>query len=221
MTSIYRFLIALAISTGLQAEALPGAAVFTLQACQSCHLTEAPTETTSITDQLNKKGPELWYAGSKFQSDWLITWLADPAPIRRMHYNSLTEPNLNNHPVLSPNDSRLVGDYLMTLGADLATRGQIKPRTHPKGRMVFKKKMACDGCHQYAERNNTMGGLSGPPLSDAGIRLNPDWVLAYLSDPEAFKPVMMMPSFKGMMSKKELEYLAAYIANFKSPRVQD
>lgn len=68
-----------------------GDAVFKDKNCGSCHYTAGPAREKSIADQLAKKGPELWYAGSKFQKPWLLAWLQDPKPIRELKYNSLTE----------------------------------------------------------------------------------------------------------------------------------
>ena len=64
------------------ADAAAGKAAFEAKGCTACHYTEGPAREKTIDDQLAKKGPELWYAGSKFQKDWLAGWLADPKPIR-------------------------------------------------------------------------------------------------------------------------------------------
>src|SRR5690606_17369731 len=49
--------------------------------CASCHALTKPAEAT--VDRLwTRKGPDLWYAGDKFNKEWLVTWLQKPTVIR-------------------------------------------------------------------------------------------------------------------------------------------
>ena len=57
---------ALLVMTSAPSYAAGGDAIFK-KSCASCHYTDGPAKEKSIADQLAKKGPELWYAGSKFQ----------------------------------------------------------------------------------------------------------------------------------------------------------
>ncbi|MFQ5954071.1 MAG: c-type cytochrome [Kiloniellales bacterium] len=192
-----------------------GEKLFTDNKCTDCHYTTGPAREKTIADQLAKKGPELWYAGSKFQGPWLEKWLADPQPIRPLKYNSLTEKNPGDHPKLSAGDAAVVTEFLMSLKSDLVEAGVIKPKKHPKGRLIFIKKMPCSGCHQFPSKKKFKGGFSGPSLIGAGSRLNPDWIFAYLKHTQAFKPVRMMPVFAGLLSEKDMQAVAAYVASFK------
>ncbi len=198
------------------ADAAAGKGVFEAKGCADCHYTDGPAKEKTIEDQLAKKGPELWYAGSKFQKDWLAGWLADPQPIRPLKFNSLTEENPADHPKLAGDEAGSVTDFLMSLTSDAVEAGSVKPKKSPKGRQIFTKKMPCSGCHQYVGRKKTIaGGRSGPSLVDAGLRLNPDWILAYMQQPEVFKPVKMMPVFTGLLSDKDMLNVARYVASFK------
>ncbi len=64
------------------ADAAAGKGAFEAKGCSGCHYTEGPAKEKTIDDQLAKKGPELWYAGSKFQKYWLSAWLVDTKLIR-------------------------------------------------------------------------------------------------------------------------------------------
>ena len=204
-----------AASSGL-ADPAAGKTVFEAKGCNECHYTQGPAREKTIDDQLAKKGPELWYAGSKFQKAWLAGWLADPRPIRPMKFNNITEENPGDHPKLADADAAPVTDFLMSLTSADVEAGKVKPKKNPKGRQIFTKKMPCSGCHQYTGRKNKIsGGRSGPSLVDAGVRLNPDWILAYLQKPKVFKPVKMMPVFVGLLSDKDMMNVARYVANFK------
>jgi len=206
--------VAVAAAPG-QADAAAGDEVFAAKGCADCHYTEGPAREKTIDDQLAKKGPELFYAGSKFQKDWLAAWLADPVPIRPMKFGSLTEENPGDHPKLEGDEVAAVTDFLMSLTSADVEAGAVKPKKNPKGKQIFAKKMPCSGCHQYTARKKVAGGRSGPSLVEAGLRLNPDWILAYLRKPEVFKPVKSMPVFVGILSDKDMTNVAAYIASFK------
>ena len=193
-----------------------GDAVFKGKNCSSCHYTTGPAREKTIADQLAKKGPELWYAGSKFQKDWLVAWLQDPQPIRPMKYNSLTKKNAGDHPKLSAGDAAGVADFLMGLTSADVEAGLITPKYKPKAKLIFKKKMPCLGCHTSPDKKgNISGGLSGPSLVGASKRLNPDWIFAFLSKVKTFKPVRDMPDFSAYLSEPQLKMIAAYVATFK------
>ncbi|MCP4384344.1 MAG: cytochrome c [Hyphomicrobiales bacterium] len=209
------FLMVAAASSG-SADPAAGAAVFESNGCGGCHYTEGPAREKTIDDQLAKKGPELWYAGSKFQEDWLTAWLVNPEPIRLLKFGSLTDDNPGDHPKLADADATSVTAFLMSLTSADVEADAVDPKNNPKGRLIFTKKMPCSGCHQYAGRKDVIaGGRSGPSLVDAGTRLNPDWILAYLQKPEVFKPVKMMPIFVGLLSDKDMMNIARHVASFK------
>ncbi len=222
-----RFAITLALAAGLlaaapspgHADATAGQAAFEAAGCGDCHQTVGPAQEKTIDDQLAKKGPELWYAGSKFQDEWLRGWLPDPKPIRLLAYNNLTEENPGDHPALAGDDTANVADFLMSLTSDAVEAGSVKiKKKNLKGKLIFIKKMPCSGCHQYPDKKGLKGGRSGPSLADAGLRLNPDWVLAYLRQPEVFKPVKMMPVFAGILSDKDMQNVAGHVATFKGEK---
>lgn len=198
-----------------QADPSAGKALFDASGCNDCHYTEGPAREATIDDQLAKKGPELWYAGSKFQRIWLEAWLQNPEPIRPLKYNSLTEDNPADHPSVGAADAANTADFLMSLTVANVEEGVVTPKNNPRGRQIFTNRMPCAGCHQYEARRGVSGGRTGPTLVGAGSRLNPDWIFAYLSDPLTFKPVRMMPVFAGIMNERDMNSVAAYVAAFE------
>jgi mono/diheme cytochrome c family protein len=215
VTSFIYVAILAAVTGPGRADPAAGEQVFTGSGCNGCHYTQGPATEKTIADQLAKKGPELWYAGSKFQKDWLEKWLQNPEPIRPLAYNSLTEDNPGDHPKLAGADAGAVTEFLMSLTSEVVKAGVIKPKKNPKGRLIFVKKMPCSGCHQFPSKKKFKGGRSAPSLVGAGKRLNPDWIYAYLKETKAFKPVRMMPVFAGLLSDKDMKAVSAYVANFK------
>ncbi len=222
MRPILAIVISAAAALGLtepgHADPAAGKAIFEAKGCNACHYTQGPAREKTIADQLAKKGPELWYAGSKFQKAWLAKWLTEPKPIRPLAFNSLTEENKGDHPKLSAEEAAKVTDFLMTLTSDVVKPGSVKPKKSAKGRLIFVKKMPCSGCHAFPSRKKFKGGRSGPSLVGAGERLNPDWILAYLQNPKVFKPVKMMPVFVGILSPKDMKQVAGYVATFKAKK---
>lgn len=193
-----------------------GKAAYEAQKCNACHYTDGPAREKSIADQMAKKGPELWYAGSKFQKDWLKGWLQEPKPIRYLAYNSLTKKNTGDHPKLSGGDAGNVADFLMSKISSEVKAGKIKPKKSLKGKLIFNKKMPCTGCHQSANKKGKVsGGLSGPTLVGASKRLNPDWIYAYLKNPTHFKPFKAMPTFAGLLKDKDLKNVSKHVGNLK------
>ena len=216
LTTFTGVLLAVSFASPGWAGAAAGKAAFAEKGCNACHYTDGPAREKTIDDQLAKKGPELWYAGSKFQKAWLAGWLADPKPIRPMKFNSLTQENPGDHPKLAGADAASMTDFLMSLTSDAVEAGVIKPKKNIKGKQIFIKKMPCSGCHQSpGRRGKISGGRSGPSLVGAGLRLNPDWIYAYLKSPAVFKPVKAMPTFVGILKEKDMKNVATYVSSFK------
>jgi len=208
------FVAAMLTVTAQQSYAAGGDILFKKN-CASCHYTDGPAKEKTITDQLAKKGPELWYAGSKFQKPWLVAWLQKPIPIRPMKYNSLTEKNTGDHPKLSADDAEKVTNFLMALTSDEVKKGMLKAKASLMGRRLFIKDMQCSGCHSFTMRGQVHGGKSGPSLIGASMRLNPDWIYAYMANIKVFKPVRDMPDYSGVFNTKKLQDVAAYVATFE------
>lgn len=214
-----RFLIAGVLSaavlwgTASQAGVAEGKKAFEANKCSGCHQAQGPAKEKTIKDQLAKKGPELWYAGSKFKAGFLEKWLAAPQPIRPLAYNSITDRNRGDHPRLAPKDAADVAAYLMSLTSPEVKPLGIPAAETPKGRILFVKKQSCYGCHSVNVRGKVAGGLSGPSFAGASVRLNPDWIYAYLKNPKHFKPVKMMPIYAGILNDNEMKELASYIGS--------
>lgn len=185
-----------------------GKEIFKGKNCAGCHLTEGPTK-----GEGGENGPALWYAGSKFREGFLREWLKNPLPIRPIAYGSITEENPGNHPRLLEAEAKEVAAYLMTLKTGKVAGGAARSSdTALLGSAVFEKKGGCYGCHRIKKEETTVGGLSGPSLVDAGKRLNPDWIYAYLKDPGYFSPPRGMPVYRGILEDREMKAAALYLS---------
>jgi len=189
-----------------------GKGIFASKNCGSCHQIQGPAAEKTFDDQLKKKGPELWYSGSKFKKEWLEEWLEKPATIRPLKYNSVTDKNTDKHPALSKKEADEVAEYLMTLTAKEVAKGTAEEKVTPQGKNLFIKRYSCVGCHSIKAGAQKVGGVSGPDLSEAGKRLTADWVYAYLKEPKVFKPVKRMPVFVDIINDNEMKTLAGFVA---------
>lgn len=190
--------------------------------CASCHALTKPDNPT-VEHIWERKGPDLWYAGDKFNRDWLVSWLQEPTTIRQggvlwfKHTKSTDKGDQIDtaavpvHPKVDAAKAEKLTDALMQLKSDgLVTEGAYDPAAaNPRmGKLGFTKLRGCIACHEDVKGT---GGLSGPGLFDAGKRLNPDFVLAYMKDPQKFDPHVWMPTL--VLSDVDLQRITGYVVS--------
>lgn len=217
--------VALALSA-LAAAPQAGAADLLGQQCIACHAIAKP-EKVSLDRLLERKAPDLYYAGSKFNKQWLTAWLQNPTTLRpggTMFVNAvkgsadksidtIDAAKVPAHPKLSAADAATAAELLMALKSDaLVPAGAFK--NEPPGSMapmLFSKLRGCTSCHTAKP-----GGAptSGPELYSAGERLQPDFVLAYTKDPHKFDAHTWMPNLG--LTDADLQKLTGYIATLKN-----
>ncbi len=221
--SVSFFTAPLAVHAGDTPAVLP---ILSQLECTSCHALTKP-ENTSLDRLWERKGPDLYYAGSKFNKDWLVKWLQDPTRIRpagefyRKHVKPgakedvVDESSLTPHPELTTKDAEAAADALMTLTGPegLIEKGAFKNQkvVASMGAMYFNKLRGCSACHMAAPGK---GGLSGPELFDAGVRLQPDYIYSYIKDPQKIDKGIWMPKLD--ISEADLQKLTSYIVQLSA-----
>jgi mono/diheme cytochrome c family protein len=190
--------------------------------CAACHALAKPANPT--LDRLwTRKGPDLWFAGDKFNREWLVAWLQNPTTIRPggvlwFKHAKPSEPRdiidtagVEKHPKVDAATAARLADALLLLKSDgLVPAGAYKPEAANMmmGKLAFSKLRGCVACHQEAPGQ---GGLSGPELYDAGKRLRPDFVIAYTKNPQQFDPHIWMPT--PTLSEPDLQRLTGYVTS--------
>lgn len=198
----------------------PGTGILKAQ-CISCHAIAKP-ENASLDRLWERKGPDLYYAGSKFNKSWLVKWLQEPVRIRpagefyTRHVKGsdkedvVDESTLTPHVKLGQADAEAVADALMALSgpADLVSKGAFKGDkvSMSMGAMFFNKLRGCAACHQAKPGT---GGSSGPELYTAGERLQADYIYSYIKNPQAIDPHIWMPTLN--LAEPDLQRLTGYI----------
>lgn len=174
--------------------------------CQSCHNLNGPAPDT-LSALWARKGPDLFYAASKYRQKWLKAWLQTPKQIRPggMFYGNHLKPNeahdqidestLTTHIALPPKEAEAVAKSLMTFkkNAELINPGEYKAGgiSLQLGDLLFEKFRGCIGCHRTSPE---FGGLSGPEVYTAAKRLQNDYMISYMRDPQAWDPLIFMPN---------------------------
>jgi len=197
------------------------------QQCSACHALGKPAD-GGVERLLARKGPDLHYAGAKFNKDWLVAWLQNPTPLRpggAMIANAvkpgaagapdeIDAGKLQPHPKLAAADAAAAAEALLALGTGdgLVTAGAFKgePVSGAMAALLFNKLRGCASCHSGKPG---AGGSSGPELYTAGDRLRPDYVVEYIRNPQKFDPHVWMPRLD--LNEADLQKLAGYLMTLK------
>jgi len=157
--------------------------------CSTCHKFEGQPES-----KFNLKGPDLMWAGNKYQRSWLLGWLTGKE--ENLYPNSYRwdiSRTSTKHPILSESNANAVADYfekhlldsrIKKSFVDLATFTEMEASF---GADIYKK-FSCLGCHQIKEDGKLIGGPISVNLFDAGKRYNLDWWSRFAENPQDFTP---------------------------------
>ena len=166
--------------------------------CSACHRLNKT--------EISKRGPDLFYSGNKFQSNWLIQYLQNPVTLRKAGTISnsgfLKGEFKFSHPVLSKKDAIQITQELMIMVLPKMPDETSNLKTLSKGQKAktkyeFERTFSCISCHQSLNlAGKPRGGISGPSLIDAGNRLQASWVANLLKNPKMFSEKNRMPIYK-------------------------
>ena len=184
--------------------------------CDTCH--------RFSKSEGDKSGPDLFFAGDKFQKNWLKKFLQQPETIRLAgHTNDpgflKGQPQYTGpHPTLNSKEAEQITDHLMSLKI-LKDTPQLNLPELSKGirvriKILFERDYSCIACHQsYNLARQPRGGISGPSLVDAGRRLRPEWIYQWLKNPKQFNPQGKMPLYA--FDEETLKKMTQYIMSHK------
>lgn len=181
-----------------------GKKLFVEKGCYGCHdarvrgdLPKFSTPFTGIPQKVSGKA-------------WLNQWITDPKAIRPF----TLMPTFR----LSDTQRADLAAYLLTvedkeLKANLpkASKGSVK-----KGKDVFVQK-ACVACH--SEKAKEEGeSRRVPQLADAGLKLNRNWLIAWITDPLSVNPDTWMPRLD--LTEAEIRNLSAYLKSLENKELK-
>ena len=94
-----------------------------------------------------------------------------------------------------------------------AGEGQKKEQV-TSGELLIMNKKSCLGCHQLNEE----GGRIGPNLNRSSFNYTPEWIYAWISNPQAFHPGTKMPNLG--LEPQEARAISAFLSSFE-PEADD
>ena len=92
-------------------------------------------------------------------------------------------------------------------------KGLEKEQTD-SGKILVMNKKSCLGCHQL----NDEGGRIGPSLNRSSLNYTPEWLYAWISNPQNFRPGTRMPNLG--LEPKEARAIASFLVSFQ-PEEED
>ena len=189
--------------------------------CESCHAFVKP-EKSDLSRFINRKGQDLYWAGSKYNQEWLVRWLQAPSRIRPSGSYNFTHLSANageaasgeamksEHIRLSKEDAEAVTEQMMklTAPADVVEVGIYKPgsTTPEDGAPLFTTMRGCGSCHMWAPGK---GGRSSAELYTGAERMKADYIASYINNPPKFDAGAWMP--RQMFSNSEIQKFTAFI----------
>ena len=175
--------------------------------CQGCHRLPGIERPAMLGHDLTK-------IGTKVSREWIYKWLKEPRTIvdkdgnvavngyeteeePRMPKFRLTETELRGlSGYLSVQKARAGAPY--KIDARVVTAWSKNPDLIPQGELRFRQ-MFCSTCHSLAViragETKLIGGDIGPELTKVGSKVNPDWLVTWLRDPQGYLPHTRMPRY--------------------------
>jgi mono/diheme cytochrome c family protein len=171
-------------------------------------------------------GPDLTNVGTKVSRQWIYKWLKDPRTMTdasgNVTVNGYETGGIPRMPQFRLNEQELryLSAYLSTLKSKPVQPYHFDPRvtapgkTDPadQGELRFRQ-MFCSTCHSLsvtrAGTTSLIGGDIGPELTKIGSKVNPEWLIAWLRDPQSYLPHSKMPRYQ--WSDADLYSITQYI----------
>jgi mono/diheme cytochrome c family protein len=153
--------------------------------------------------------PDLSFEGSRAQRAWLISFLKNPQTLRPTLTFRMPQFNMTDQ------EASVIADYLGTaLQSDDVQPGPPDMREYTSdlakfGKELYEVKYQCQSCHTIG----STGGYVGPSLNNAGNWLRPQWIEAWLRDPQALDPQTIDPRLS--LTDNEVKALTAYLLTLR------
>ena len=189
--------------------------------CVGCHRLQGIERPAMV-------GPNLTNIGTKVSRAWIYKWLRDPriilasdGSVQVNGYENSDEPRMPKFR-LSEKELRALSGYLSTLASDpipaykfdpsVVAAWEKRPDVIVQGETRFRQ-MFCTTCHSLAVtragETKLIGGDIGPELTKVGSKVNPDWLAAWLRNPQSYLAHAEMPRYQ--WSDQDLYVVTRYL----------
>jgi len=187
--------------------------------CTGCHRIEG-------IDKPVMPGPDLSDVGNKVSREWIYKWLNEPQTITdsagNITVNGYEAKPKMPHFALKQREIETLSAYLSSLKSEPIESHQFspqllaalknRPESISEGEIRFQQ-MFCTTCHSLAVTRagvtGVIGGDIGPELSKVGSKVNEDWLIGWLRNPQQYQPHSSMPRYR--WSEEDLYKVTRYI----------
>lgn len=190
--------------------------------CQGCH------KLNNVDRPM--LGPDLSSVGYKVTREWICKWLKEPRSVLDKDGNVTVNGYENGDESRMPK-FRLKEEEIQALSAFLSAQKakpietykinaavvaawSNKPDLISQGEVRFRQ-MMCTTCHPLAVtrggETKLIGGNIGPELTKVGSKVNEEWLVAWLRDPQAYLAHNNMPRYG--WSDEDLYKVSQYVMN--------
>ena len=167
-----------------------GKRLFVKLGCHGCHLADGYANEQKV-------GPRLNRIAAKADPSWLYRWVKKP----KSYLPKTRMPDFG----FSDKDAFGVTAYLIASSdKDYTLSKAFKFGDTDKGEKLFNT-VGCLACHEL----NGQGEVFGPDLSRIAEKVNPDWLVTWLSDPKSYNHKSLMPNLR--LSESEANDIASFL----------
>lgn len=187
--------------------------------CVGCHRLEDIERPAML-------GPDLTDIGNKVSREWIYKWLKEPRTLTDSSGNTVVngyemQPRMPQFQ-LNEQELRSLSAFLSSLHTvavqphkfDQRVLASLEnsPDVADQGEARFRQ-MFCTTCHPVAVtragETKLIGGDIGPELTKVGSKVNADWLVDWLLNPQAYLPKSKMPRYE--WSEQDLYLVTRYI----------
>ena len=108
----------------------------------------------------------------------------------------------------------LTKEEILSFSNWFADKGKAKEQTD-SGKILVMNKKSCLGCHQL----NHEGGRVGPSLNRSSFNYKPEWLYAWISNPQNFNPDTKMPNLG--LEPNEVRAITSFLVSFQPEEEDD
>jgi cytochrome c2 len=201
--------------------------------CRGCHLIDGMgggVRDVYAEDDIFRAPPVLQQQGWRVQPDWLFAFLQDPSSQLRPWLNI----RMPTFPLGDERATTLVRSFAARANVAypyLSVKVQATGKDHDEAKAMVAE-LGCFKCHTAGKPSPDQDPSSlAPNLELATKRLRPDWVAAWLKNPQSLQEGTRMPSFFtadqmdtvmypkyfGGSQEKQIQAIAAYVMSLGAP----
>jgi mono/diheme cytochrome c family protein len=181
--------------------------------CVHCHSVTQPDGTlmTPVDEP-----PSLYHVAEKTTREWMFAWIKNPqafsatATMPNFRFNDQQAADIASFLVAQSTPSANAQHDVDRIPAPPQSTDITQASTSLYGTLF------CSSCHAIQNQaGNLVGGDLAPELTKVGTKVNPDWLIRWLNEPQGYDPKTRMPRYR--FDRKQIALLYTFLLNKKDP----